>query len=139
MYRPKDRKTIPLFPELIPLGGGLAAGNRWRRLAGLIPWERLESDIAYPTDAGLLNKCRQWTVKAIRTVEKRFNLKEKARTYRRKAQAAYLGFQKKRRKTKREIRLMRGKLLRYCGAMSDSWRRCLPDTPESSRRTSGNF
>ena len=61
----------------------------------------------------LLNRCRQWTVKVIRTVEKRFNLKEKARTYCRKAQQAYLGFQKKRRKTKREINLMRGKLLRY--------------------------
>jgi hypothetical protein len=223
MYRPKDRKTPPLFPELFPLGGCLNAGNRWLKLSGLIPWERLEdvyskyfsegmgrpakdsrlicgllivkhaerysdervvdeylenpyvqafcgeeifktqgginpsllsklrkrlgseffsrfereilgelkvsgaikpgehlldatvfpSDITYPTDAGLLNKCRQWTVKVIRTVEKRFNLKEKVRTYRRKAQEAYLGFQKKRRKTKREINLMRGKLLRY--------------------------
>jgi len=71
------------------------------------------SDITYPTDAGLLNKCREWTVKVIRTIEKRFNLKERSRTYCRKAQEAYLGFQKKRRKTKREIRLMRGKLLRY--------------------------
>ena len=71
------------------------------------------SDITYPTDTGLLNKCRQWTVKVIKAVEKRFNVKEKARTYCRKAQKAYLGFQKKRRKTKREINLMRGKLLRY--------------------------
>ncbi len=223
MYRPKDRKTLPLFPELFPLGGGLNADNRWMKLGGLIPWERLEevyskyfsegmgrpakdsrlicgllivkhaeryadervvleylenpyvqafcgeeifrtngaispsllsklrrrlgaeffkkfeqeilcelkasgaikpgehlldatvfpSDITYPTDAGLLNKCRQWTVKVIRSVETRFNVSEKVRTYRRKAQAAYLGFQKRRRKTKREINLMRGKLLRY--------------------------
>ena len=42
MYRPKDRKTLPLFPELFPLGGGLSAGNRWIKLSGLIPWERLE-------------------------------------------------------------------------------------------------
>lgn len=223
MYRPKDRKTIPLFPELFPLGGGLSADNRWLKLAGLVPWERLEeiyrryfsegmgrpakdsrlicgllivkhaerysdervvleylenlyvqafcgeevfrtggainpsllskmrrrlgaeffekferevlgelkaggaikpgehlldatvfpSDITFPTDAGLLNKCRQWVVKVVRKIELRFNIGKTARTYRRKAQEAYLGFQKKRRKTKREIRLMRGKLLRY--------------------------
>ena len=223
MYRPKDRKTPPLFPELFPLGGGLNADNRWIKLGGLIPWERLEeiyrgyfseglgrpakdsrlicgllivkhaegypdarliheylenpyvqafcgeeifktggainpsllsklrkklgpgffarferevlgelqtsglikpgehlldatvfpSDITFPTDAGLLNKCRQWTVKVILALGKRFDVKEKARTYCRKAQKAYLGFQKKRRKTRREINLMRGKLLRY--------------------------
>ena len=223
MYRPKDRKTPPLFPELFPLGGGLNADNRWLKLSGLIPWERLEdvyrgyfsegqgrpakdsrlicgllivkhaekyadkravqeylenpyvqafcgedtfktegginpsllsklrkklgpgffnrfelevlgelktsglikpgehlldatvfpSDITFPTDAGLLNKCRQWTVKVIQAVGKRFDVKKKARTYCRKAQAAYLGFQKKRKKTRREINLMRGKLLRW--------------------------
>lgn len=223
MYRPKDRKTMPLFPELFPLGGGLNADNRWLKLSGLIPWERLEdvyrkyfsesmgrpakdsrlicgllivkhaeqyadervvheylenpyvqafcgeevfrttgginpsllskmrrrlgagffkqfereilselkvsgaikpgehlldatvfpSDITYPTDAGLLNACRRWTVKVIRTVETRFSVRKKARTYCRKAQKAYLGFQKRRRKTKREINLMRGKLLRF--------------------------
>ena len=223
LYRPKDRKTLLLFPELFPLGGGLNAENRWLKLSKLVPWDRLEnvyrryfsegmgrpakdsrlicgllivkhaeryaderviqeylenpyvqafcgeenfrtvgginpsllskmrkrlgaeffkqlereilgelkksdlikpgehlldatvfpSDITFPTDAGLLNKCRQWTVKVIRTIETRFNIKEKARTYCRKAQKAYLGFQKKRRKTKREIRLMQGKLLRF--------------------------
>lgn len=223
MYRPKAGKTMPLFPELFPLGGGLNADNRWLKLSGFVPWERLEdvyrkyfsegmgrpakdsrlicgllivkhaerysdervmleylenpyvqafcgeevfrtsgginpsllskmrrrlgaeffekfeceilgelkasgaikpgehlldatvfpSDITYPTDTGLLNKCRQWAVKVIRTVETRFKVCRKARTYCRKAQKAYLGFQKKRRKTKREINLMRGKLLRY--------------------------
>lgn len=73
----------------------------------------LPSDITYPTDTGLLNKCRQWTVKVIQTIEKRFNIKERVRTYCRKAQKLYIGFQKKRKKTKREINLMRGKLLRY--------------------------
>lgn len=223
MYRSKDRKTPSLFPELFPLGGGLDIGNRWLKLGGLIPWDRLEevyrryfsdgtgrpakdsrlicgllivkhieryadervlqeylenpyvqvfcgeesfrtqggihpsllsklrkrlggeffsrfeneilaelkrsklikpgehlldatvfpSDITYPTDTGLLNKCRQWTVKAIQVVEKQFGVVTKVRTYCRKAQKAYLGFQKKRRKTRREINLMRGKLLRY--------------------------
>jgi len=223
MYRPKDRKTAPLFPELFPLGGGLNAENRWFKLTAFVPWERLEdvyrkyfsegqgrpakdsrlicgllivkhaerysdervvleylenpyvqafcgeevfhttggispsllskmrrrlgaeffekferevlgelktsgaikpgehlldatvfpSDITFPTDAGLLNKCRQWTVKVIGRLETRFEVRKKARTYCRKAQKAYLGFQKRRRKTKREINLMRGKLLRY--------------------------
>lgn len=223
MYRSKDRRTPPLFPELFPFGGKLNPDNRWLKLSEIIPWERLEevyrkyfsegmgrpakdsrlicglliakhvegysdkrvveeylenpyvqafcgeenfkiegainpsllsklrkrlgaeffekfeweilcelktsgvikpgehlldatvfpSDITFPTDAGLLNKCRQWAVKAIEVIEKRFNVKEKVRTYCRKAQKAYLGFCKKRRKTKREINLMRGKLLRY--------------------------
>ena len=223
MYRPKDRKTPPLFPELFPLGGGLNAENRWLKLSAFIPWDRLEevyrkyfsegmarpakdsrlicgllivkhaekysdkrtvleylenpyvqafcgeevfrtgggidpsllsklrkrlgaeffekferevlgelkasgaikpgehlldatvfpSDITFPTDAGLLNRCRQWTVDAVRKIETRFEVRKKARTYCRKAQKAYLGFQKRRRKTKREINLMRGKLLRY--------------------------
>jgi len=223
MYRAKDRRTPPLFPELFPLGGGLNRSNRWIKLSEIIPWEGLEevyskyfsermgrvakdsrlicgllivkhtekysdervvkeyhenpyiqsfcgeetfrteggidpsllskmrkrlgveffskfereildelkasgvikagehlvdatvfpSDITYPTDAGLLNKCRQWTVKVIQNIEKRYKLKKKARTYCCKAQEEYLEFQKKRRKTKREIRLMRGKLLRY--------------------------
>lgn len=223
MYRPKDRKTAPLFPELFPLGGGLNADNRWLKLSSFIPWDRLEgiyrkyfsegmgrpakdsrlicgllivkhaegyadkrtvleylenpyvqafcgeeifrttgaispsllskmrkrlgaeffekferevlselktsgeimpgehlldatvfpSDITFPTDAGLLNKCRAWTVKAVRKIEVQFNVRKKARTYCRKAKKAYLGFQKRRRKTRREIQLMRGKLLRY--------------------------
>jgi hypothetical protein len=42
MYRPKDRQTLPLFPELFPLGGGLRADNRWVRLGNLVPWGELE-------------------------------------------------------------------------------------------------
>lgn len=62
MYRLKDRKTLPLFPELFPFGGKLNEKNRWLRIAGLIPWEELEeeyakhfSDIGRPaTDAQLV-------------------------------------------------------------------------------------
>jgi IS5 family transposase len=46
MYRRKDRKTIPLFPELFPFGGKLDENNRWLRIAELIPWEELESEYA---------------------------------------------------------------------------------------------
>jgi hypothetical protein len=38
----KDRKTLPLFPELFPLGGKLNENNRWLRISDLIPWEELE-------------------------------------------------------------------------------------------------
>lgn len=46
MYRLKDRKTLPLFPELFPFGGKLNENNRWLRIAELIPWEELESEYA---------------------------------------------------------------------------------------------
>ena len=69
------------------------------------------ANIEYPTDAKLLNRARLWVVKVIQVLRKRCNVKEKVRTYCRKAQAAYLGFQKKRKKTKAMVRLMRGKLL----------------------------
>ena len=46
MYRRKDRKTIPLFPELFPFGGKLDENNRWLRITELIPWEELEDEYA---------------------------------------------------------------------------------------------
>jgi hypothetical protein len=46
MYRSKDRKTLPLFPELFPFGGKLNENNRWLRIAELIPWEELEEEYA---------------------------------------------------------------------------------------------
>jgi IS5 family transposase len=223
VYRPKDRETLPLFPELFPLGGSLRPDNRWMKMGRLIPWnqmeevyreyfsdrmgrpakdsrlicgmlvvkhtkgfsdeevveeylenpyvqafcgeerfvteggidpsllskirkrlgktffERFEGDVLdvlkrrrmvrskehlldatvvpanveYPTDAKLLNRARQWVVKVIRVIRRRFDVKGKVRTYCRKAQAVYLGFSKKRKKTKAMVRLMRGKLLRY--------------------------
>jgi hypothetical protein len=44
VYKSKDRKTIPLFPELFPFGGKLDERNRWLRIAELIPWEELETE-----------------------------------------------------------------------------------------------
>ena len=41
MYKPKDRKTQVLFPELFPFGGSLDQRNRWLRVRELIPWEEL--------------------------------------------------------------------------------------------------
>ena len=33
MYKSKDGKTIPLFPELFPIGGKSNENNRWLRIA----------------------------------------------------------------------------------------------------------
>jgi len=53
MYKSKDRKTIPLFPELFPFGGKLDENNRWLRIADLIPWEELEDEYRqYFSDRG---------------------------------------------------------------------------------------
>jgi len=61
VYRPKDRTTRPLFPELFPFGGKLDERNRWFRIAELIPWQDLEdeyrkafSDIGRPAKDGQL-------------------------------------------------------------------------------------
>ena len=53
MYRSKDRKTQALFPELFPFGGSLDEGNRWLRIAALVPWEGLEAEyVKYYSDTG---------------------------------------------------------------------------------------
>lgn len=44
MYRPQDRTTRLLFPELFPFGGKLDERNRWLRIADLIPWQDLEDE-----------------------------------------------------------------------------------------------
>jgi len=44
MYKPKDRKTLVLFPEFFPFGGKLDDNNRWLRIAELIPWDDLEDE-----------------------------------------------------------------------------------------------
>ncbi len=70
-----------------------------------------ESDITYPTDCGLLNKARKYCVKQIKELNK--VVKQKTRTYCRVAQNEYLDFSKKRRKSQKQIRTMRKKLLQY--------------------------
>ena len=53
MYKPKDRKTQVLFPELFPFGGSLDPRNRWLRVCDLIPWEELEYEyLKYFSDVG---------------------------------------------------------------------------------------
>jgi hypothetical protein len=44
MYKPKDRDTYVLFPELFPFGGHLDERNRWLRISELIPWAEIEAE-----------------------------------------------------------------------------------------------
>ena len=71
------------------------------------------SNIAYPTDTGLIESVRSWVVETIKRVRKAEGIKEKIRTYCRKARAVYLKFQKKRKRTAKEIRRVKKQLLQY--------------------------
>ncbi len=42
MYNREDRNQISIEEFFLPFGGRLRKGNRWVRLAGLLPWERIE-------------------------------------------------------------------------------------------------
>jgi len=44
MYKPKDRDTYVLFPELFPFGGRLDERNRWLWISELIPGPELEGE-----------------------------------------------------------------------------------------------
>lgn len=54
MYKPKDRTTQILFPELFPFGGILDQRNRWLRIRELIPGRSSSMNISsiFPTSAG---------------------------------------------------------------------------------------
>jgi DNA-binding protein len=53
MYRKKDRETGYLFAELFPFGGKLREDNRWLKIAGLIPWDELETEYAKHFSEGM--------------------------------------------------------------------------------------
>ncbi|MEW6040791.1 MAG: transposase, partial [Elusimicrobiota bacterium] len=71
------------------------------------------ANITYPTDTGLIEKARQWVVQKIKLIIKFAGIKEKVRTYCRKARATYLKFQKKRKKTQKEIMLAKKQALQF--------------------------
>ena len=53
MYKSQDRQTPHLFEELFPFGGKLDEGNRWLKIAKLIPWQELEEKYSrYFSDRG---------------------------------------------------------------------------------------
>jgi hypothetical protein len=69
--------------------------------------------IAYPTDLGLLSRSREESERLIDELCKELDIKNKPRTYRRKARKEYLNLAKKKNKSKKEIRKGIGKQLRY--------------------------
>lgn len=71
------------------------------------------ANIEYPTDVKLVNQCREWLVKTIRSFRRQLNIKEKIRTYVRTARGVYVNFQRKRKRTKRMVRRAHKKMLQY--------------------------
>ena len=71
--------------------------------------------IAYPTDTSLLNEGRRISEQLIDGLYESCGAlwKKKPRTYRRGAQKAFVGFSKKKNKSKKEIRKATGQQLRY--------------------------
>lgn len=69
--------------------------------------------VKYPTDIGLLEDVRQWLVKNIKRIKKIGGIKEKVRTYSRKARGTYLNFQKKRKRSIKEVRRIQKQMVQY--------------------------
>ena len=72
-----------------------------------------DQKIKYPTDIGLLNTSREESERLIDIIYKHSGLVKKPRTYRDKARKEYLQLAMKKKKTKREIRLIISKQLRF--------------------------
>jgi len=68
-------------------------------------------NIHYPTDAGLLNEARQWLVDEIKSIGGKIG--KKFRTYCRTARQEFLNFNKKKRKTKKDIKRIRKSMLQF--------------------------
>jgi hypothetical protein len=70
-----------------------------------------QSDITFPTDCGLLNRVRKFCVQQIKRLVEVTGTK--VRTYCRVAQKAYLAFNKKRKKTAKDVRHLQKAMLQY--------------------------
>jgi len=71
------------------------------------------SNVTYPTDTGVIERVRVWLVERIGEIEKKLKVKERVRTYCRKARGVYLDFQKKRKKKAKEVERAKKQLLQY--------------------------
>jgi transposase, IS5 family len=69
--------------------------------------------IVYPTDLGLVAKSREESERIIDLLCQAMELKSKPRTYRRKARRQFLAVNKKKHKTRQQIRKALGQQLRY--------------------------
>ena len=83
------------------------------------------ANITYPTDTGLIERARQWLVEKIKVLEKKYEIKKRARTYCRKARLVYLKFQKKRKKKAKEVDRAKKQLLRYVRRNNEQLKRIL--------------
>lgn len=68
-------------------------------------------NIRFPTDAGLLNEARQWRVSKIKSIGGKVG--RKCRSYCRVARQEYLNFNKKKRKTQKDIKRIKKSMLQY--------------------------
>jgi hypothetical protein len=69
--------------------------------------------IAYPTDLGLLNACREESERLIDYICLALQVDKKPRTYRRNARKQYLNIAKKKNKNKKEVHKAIGQQIRY--------------------------
>jgi len=70
-------------------------------------------DIAYPTDLGILNDCREKSEELMDIAFGVSTLEKKPRNYRVKARRDYLRMAQKKNKSRKEIRIALGRQLRY--------------------------
>jgi IS5 family transposase len=68
-------------------------------------------NIAFPNDAGLLNKARGWLVEQVKIIGQQIG--KKFRTYSRTAQQQYLGFSKRKNRTAKEVRHITKVMLQF--------------------------
>ena len=88
-------------------------------------------DIKYPTDVNLLNKSREYLEKIIDVLHgPDIGQKRIPRTYKGKARKDYLAIEKKRRKSKKSIRIAIKKQLSYVKRNLNYVKRYLENTPE---------
>ena len=88
--------------------------------------------IAYPTDLGLLARSREESERLIDELCKELNIRDKPRTYRREVRKEYLNLEKKKNKSKKEIRKGIGKQLRYLSRNLKSIDKLLDKTGDMS-------
>lgn len=68
-------------------------------------------NIVFPSDAGLLNKARQWLVGQVKELGGKIG--QKFRTYNRTAKQQYLGFSKRKNRTKKDVKRIVKSMLQF--------------------------
>jgi hypothetical protein len=108
----------------------LLASGLIRAKEQLVDATIVPADISYPTDCKLLNEAREWLCKTILRVKRARGMKEKIRTYRRVGKRVYMSFTKRRRRSRKYIRKVQGKLLRFVRRNLRQMEELLEDMPQ---------